>query len=101
VGQRQFPQGSQVRDPRSREVQAETSVIIGMQALVPDPQCIKPTPEKPTSFPFGVTVIIVTPEKREDASGRPTARVQSASLATRVSISVQIIRATSPAGRAT
>ena len=99
--QGQTRQGRQVCDPRSREVQAEGSVIVGMQALVLDSQRVDPTPEDSASLRFGGSITIVTREKRENASDRPVARVQSSSLVARVSISDQVIRATSPAGRAT
>ena len=86
MSQRQFPQGSQVRDPRSRNVQAEGSVAVGMQALVLDRKPIKPAPEMPTSVRGGVPVISVTRETRGNASDMPVARVQSPSLTARVSI---------------
>jgi hypothetical protein len=101
VGQRQFPQGRQVRDRRSRNVQAEGSVAVDMQALVLDPVLVKPTSERRASVRCGVPVICVTREKRGNASDTPVARVQSPSLAVRVSILNHVIRATSPAGRAT
>ena len=89
VGQWQFRQGSQVRYRRSRNVQADGSVAVGMQALVLDPERVKPTSERPTSVRCGVPVISVTREKRGNASDIPVARVQSTSLAARVSISAQ------------
>jgi hypothetical protein len=82
----QFRQGRQVRDRRSRQVQAEDAIMAGAQALVCDPERVEPATVRDASA-SGASVIGVAQEKRWNASGFSIPGVQPSSLATRVSIS--------------